>query len=107
MFIARSSGVVDYVATNDAQALAMARQIVASLNQEVVSPPTDIKPPLYDAEELYGIVSQDLKHPYDVREVIARVVDGSEFDEFKPLYGSTLVCGFARIFGHWVGILAN
>jgi 3-methylcrotonyl-CoA carboxylase beta subunit len=62
---------------------------------------------LQDAHELYGIVSKDLKHPYDVREVITRVVDGSEFDEFKPLYGPTLVCGFARIFGHWVGILAN
>jgi 3-methylcrotonyl-CoA carboxylase beta subunit len=104
---ARSSGVVDYVAKDDAQALGMARQIVASLNQENSPPPSDVKPPLYDAHELYGIVSQDLKHPYDVREVIARLVDGSEFDEFKPLYGPTLVCGFARIFGYWVGILAN
>lgn len=104
---ARSSGVVDYVAANDADALTMARQIVASLNQEISKPPTDIKPPLYDAHELYGIVSQDLKRPYDVHEVIARLVDGSEFDEFKPLYGPTLVCGFARIFGYWVGILAN
>jgi 3-methylcrotonyl-CoA carboxylase beta subunit len=104
---ARSSGVIDYVATNDAHALSLARQIVASLNQESLLPPLNIKPPLQDAHELYGIVSKDLKHPYDVREVITRVVDGSEFDEFKPLYGPTLVCGFARIFGHWVGILAN
>ncbi len=104
---ARNSGVVDYVAATDAEALALARQVVASLNQEIPLPPVDSKPPLYDAQELYGIVSSDLKQPYDVREVIARIVDGSEFDEFKPLYGSTLVCGFARIFGHWVGILAN
>ncbi|MBX9805173.1 MAG: methylcrotonoyl-CoA carboxylase [Alphaproteobacteria bacterium] len=104
---ARHSGVVDYVATSDAHALSLARQAVASLNQDKLNPPVDVKPPLYDAQEIYGIVSQDLKHPYDVREVIARIVDGSEFDEFKPLYGSTLVCGFARIFGHWVGILAN
>jgi 3-methylcrotonyl-CoA carboxylase beta subunit len=104
---ARSSGVVDYVAATDAEALGLTRQIVASLNQEPLVISTEVKPPLYDAEELYGIVSKDLKHPYDVREVIARIVDGSEFDEFKPLYGSTLVCGFAHIFGHLVGILAN
>ena len=104
----RSSGVVDYVAANDAEALSLARQIAASLNQEAPSTPLrDIKPPLYDACELYGIISQDIKQPYDVREVIARLVDGSEFDEFKPLYGSTLVCGFARLFGYPVGILAN
>ena len=104
---ARSSGVVDYVAATDAEALALTRQVVASLNQNIPLLPTDIKPPLYDVQELYGIVSSDLKQPYDVREVIARIVDGSNFDEFKPLYGSTLVCGFARIFGHLVGILAN
>jgi 3-methylcrotonyl-CoA carboxylase beta subunit len=104
---ARNSGVVDYVAATDAEALGLTRQIVASLNQKPLVAPTEVKPPLYDAEELYGIVSKDLKHPYDVREVIARIVDGSEFDEFKPLYGPTLVCGFARIFGHLVGILAN
>jgi 3-methylcrotonyl-CoA carboxylase beta subunit len=104
---ARSSGVVDYMAANDMEAIGMARQIVSSLNQKVSTPPFDVKPPLYDAHELYGIVSQDLKHPYDVREVIARIVDGSEFDEFKAVYGTTLICGFARIFGHWVGIVAN
>jgi len=104
---ARSSGVVDYVAATDAEALGLTRQIVASLNQEVPVSPMEIKSPLYDMEELYGIVPKDLKQPYDVREVIVRIVDGSEFDEFKPLYGPTLVCGFAHIFGHLVGILAN
>jgi 3-methylcrotonyl-CoA carboxylase beta subunit len=104
---ARSSGVVDYVAKNDREALSMARQIVASLNRSEVKFLKDVQSPLYDVSDLYGIVSQDLKHPYDVREIIARLVDGSEFDEFKPLYGATLVCGFARIFGHWVGIIAN
>jgi 3-methylcrotonyl-CoA carboxylase beta subunit len=103
----KSSGVVDYVAANDLEALIMARQIVAALNQKHEILNNDIKPPVYDAQEIYGIVSNDLKHPYDVREVIARIVDASEFDEFKPLFGSTLVCGFARIFGHWVGIIAN
>ena len=70
----------------------------------------DIQPasaPLYDTHELYGIVPSDLKRPYDVREVIARIVDGSEFDEFKALFGQTLVCGFARIHGYPIGILAN
>lgn len=104
---ARRSGVVDYVASTDREALERARQIVASLNQATPITSLDVKLPLYEAEELYGIVPQDLRQPYDVREVIARLVDGSEFDEFKPLYGSTLVCGFARIFGYWVGIVAN
>ena len=103
----RQSGVVDYVAANDQQALGLARQIVSSLNQDLPTPLSDVTPPLYDEKQLYGIVSKDSKHPYDVREVIARIVDASEFDEFKPLYGETLVCGFARIFGHRVGILAN
>jgi 3-methylcrotonyl-CoA carboxylase beta subunit len=104
---ARQSGVVDYLAKNDMEAIGLARQVVASFNKDIPRAPTDVKPPLYDANELYGIVSQDLKQPYDVREVIARIVDGSEFDEFKALYGQTLVCGFARIFGYWVGIIAN
>lgn len=104
---ARSSGVVDYVAATDGEALVLTRQLVASLNQDALASSTEVKPPLYDAEELYGIVPKDLKQPYDVREVIARIVDGSEFDEFKPLYGTTLVCGFAHIFGYLVGILAN
>ncbi|QUD89109.1 carboxyl transferase domain-containing protein [Phenylobacterium montanum] len=105
----RRSGVVDHVAANDEHALAIVRQIVGNLNttkpdQLVLEDP---EPPLYDPEELYGIVPTDVRAPYDVREVIARIVDGSRFDEFKALYGTTLVCGFARIWGQPVAILAN
>jgi len=105
----RTSGVADHMAENDAHALGIARTIVADLNRVKrhdmeIHPP---KAPLYDAEEIYGIVSQDPKKPFDVRQIIARIVDGSEFDEFKPLYGQSLVTGFARIFGYPVGIIAN
>ena len=105
----RQSGVTDHLVENDAQALAQARRIVANLNRRKAIP-LDVQPaaePLYPAEQLYGIVSTDLRKPFDVREVIARIVDGSEFDEFKQLYGSTLVCGFSHIFGYPVGIVAN
>ncbi|OYX64675.1 MAG: methylcrotonoyl-CoA carboxylase [Rhizobiales bacterium 32-66-11] len=105
----RVSGVADHVAENDAHALGIARTIIGDLNQ-VKRHALDIRPPkapLYDAEEIYGIVSEDPKKPFDVRQIIARIVDGSEFDEFKPLYGQTLVTGFARIFGYPVGIIAN
>jgi len=105
----RQSGVTDYYAMDDAHALGMARRIVANLNR-VKRTDLDLREPrepLYSADELYGIVPSDPRVPYDVRDVIARVVDGSEFDEFKELYGTTLVCGFARIFGYPVGILAN
>lgn len=105
----RTSGVTDHYAENDAHALGIARQAVASLN-EVKRPAVALReptPPRYDPQEIYGIVPADLRTPYDVREVIARIVDGSEFDEFKRLYGATLVCGFARIWGYPVGILAN
>jgi len=105
----RQSGVADHMAENDAHAMLLMRQIVASLNRRK-SCPWDIKeprPPLYDPDEIYGIVSADPKKPYDARAIIARLVDGSEFDEFKPLYGTTLVTGFARIWGYPVGILAN
>ncbi|HYF22077.1 MAG TPA: carboxyl transferase domain-containing protein [Caulobacteraceae bacterium] len=105
----RRSGVVDHVAANDEHALEIVRSIVANLNT-VKSHPLDVReprPPAYDPQELYGVIPQDVRAPYDVREVIARVVDGSEFDEFKPLYGTTLVCGFARIWGYPVAILAN
>jgi 3-methylcrotonyl-CoA carboxylase beta subunit len=105
----RVSGVTDHYAENDAHALGIARRVVASLNT-VKRPPVDLRepvPPRHDAEELYGVVPTDLRTPYDVREVIARIVDGSEFDEFKRLYGPTLVCGFARIWGYPVGIVAN
>lgn len=105
----RKSGVVDHVAENDGHALLIVRDIVATL-------PEDRKPdvaiadpraPKYDPAELYGIVPSDVRAPYDVREVIARIVDGSELHEFKHLYGTTLVCGFARIWGMPVAILAN
>jgi 3-methylcrotonyl-CoA carboxylase beta subunit len=105
----RKSGVVDHVAASDEHALEIVRSIVANLNT-VKSVPLDVReprPPAYDPEELYGLIPADVRAPYEVREVIARVVDGSEFDEFKPLYGSTLVCGFARIWGYPVAILAN
>ncbi len=106
---ARHSGVADHYARNDRHALAIARRIVGNLSERHRPPITPEKPrdPLYDASEIYGIVPADLTQPYDIREVIARIVDGSEFDEFKQLYGSTLVCGFARIFGYRVGIVAN
>ena len=106
---ARTSGVTDYMAANDAHALAIARRIVGNLNRVKrhdldLAEPRD---PLYDPAELYGVVSADLKKPYDAREVIARLVDASEFDEFKALYGTTLVCGFARLHGYPVGLIAN
>jgi 3-methylcrotonyl-CoA carboxylase beta subunit len=105
----RVSGVTDHFALDDRHALGIARRIVGNLNRakEVrleVRPPVA---PLYPAEELYGVVPQDTRQPYDVREIVARLVDGSEFDEFKRLYGPTLVCGFGRIWGYPVGILAN
>jgi 3-methylcrotonyl-CoA carboxylase beta subunit len=105
----RTSGVVDHVATNDEQGLAIVREIVGRLNT-VKRPDLDIiepAPPKYDPRELYGIVPTDVRAPYEVRDVIARIVDGSELQEFKPLYGTTLVTGFARIWGYPVAILAN
>ncbi len=105
----RKSGVVDYVASNDEHALSIVRDIVANLNsvKRIDLDVREPRDPLYDPSELYGVVPQDVRAPYDVHEVIARIVDGSEFDEFKPLYGSTLVTGFARIWGYPVAILAN
>ena len=105
----RLSGVADHFAENDEHALAIVRSIVENLNVEKNPPWTveETEEPLYDAGELYGIVPSDYRQGYDVREVIARTVDGSRLHEFKPLYGETLVCGFARIMGHPVGILAN
>ena len=105
----RRSGVVDHVANDDEHALEIVRSIVANLNttKRVETEVHESKPPLFDAEELYGVVPTDVRAPYDVREVIARIVDGSQFDEFKALYGTTLVCGFARIWGQPVAILAN
>ncbi|OHB34250.1 MAG: methylcrotonoyl-CoA carboxylase, partial [Phenylobacterium sp. RIFCSPHIGHO2_01_FULL_70_10] len=105
----RRSGVVDHVAENDEHALSIVRSIVANLNttKAVDIALAEPRPPAFDPEELYGLIPSDVRAPYDVREVIARIVDGSEFDEFKALYGATLVCGFARIWGYPVAILAN
>jgi 3-methylcrotonyl-CoA carboxylase beta subunit len=118
---AKKSGVVDHLAEDDEHALTIVRDIVSTLptsfalsevegrastalsTNELRQP----RPPAYDAEELYGIIPEDVRAPYDVHEVIARIVDASEFHEFKPLYGSTLVCGFAHIWGIPVAILAN
>jgi 3-methylcrotonyl-CoA carboxylase beta subunit len=108
---ARKSGVVDHLADNDEHALAIVRSIAARLNTtKPVDLDLDLAEPLepkLDPEELYGIIPDDVRTPYDVHEVIGRIVDGSEFHEFKALYGSTLVCGFARIWGMPVAILAN
>jgi 3-methylcrotonyl-CoA carboxylase beta subunit len=106
---ARISGVVDHYAHDDRHALAICRRIVAGLNRDP-RPEVALRepaPPLYDPAELHGVVPADLRATYDAREVIARLVDGSEFDEFKQLYGTTLVCGFAHLGGYPLGILAN
>jgi 3-methylcrotonyl-CoA carboxylase beta subunit len=105
----RVSGVADHYAENDAHALGIARRIVAHLNT-VKNPALAMRepvPPRYDAREVYGIVEADRRRPFEVRDIIARIVDGSEFDEFKKLYGATLVTGFAHIWGVPVGIVAN
>ena len=106
---ARISGVADHYALNDAHALQIARRIVGDLNRTkrpslALQAPVE---PLYDPQEIYGVVPADARKSYDVHEIIARIVDGSAFDEFKALYGTTMVCGFAHIYGYPVGILAN
>ena len=103
------SGVADHYAENDEHALAIARRCVANLNWQKLGHVQTRQPraPLYAADELYGVIPAQSKQPYDVREVIARLVDGSEFDEFKALFGTTLVCGFAHLHGYPVAILAN
>ena len=105
----RKSGVTDHYAQNDAHALQLARNIVENLDQPYSEPVGRKSPedPYYDPDELYGVVSNDIRKPYDVREAIARMVDGSRFHEFKELYGMTLVTGFARIMGYLVGIIGN
>jgi len=114
----RLSGVADHLADNDAHALSLARAIVShlprhhprSIHPHPPAAPAQaacVEEPLYDPAELYGVVPHDTRQPYDVREVIARLVDGSRFDEFKARYGSTLVTGFAQLYGHTIGILAN
>ena len=106
---ARKSGVVDHLAENDEHALTIVRDIVSTFGVERGFPVSmkEPRPPKYAADELYGIIPQDVRAPYDVHEVITRIVDGSEFHEFKAQYGSTLVCGFAHIWGIPVAILAN
>ncbi|MCP2520466.1 methylcrotonoyl-CoA carboxylase [Candidatus Aminicenantes bacterium AC-335-A11] len=105
----RISGVSDYYALNDKHAIEIARNIIETLDPpkkfelDMASP----EDPYYDPEEIYGILPKDLRKPFDIKEIIARIVDGSRFQEFKELYGQTLVCGFARIMGYPVGILAN
>ena len=105
------SGVADHFAENEEDALEQARHIVATLNYRPKHPgkfiKEEVKAPLYAAEEIYGIIPQDTRKPFDVREIISRLVDGSEFQEFKERYGSTLVTGFAKIHGYLVGIVAN
>jgi 3-methylcrotonyl-CoA carboxylase beta subunit len=105
----RLSGVADHLAQNDAHALALARRSVGSLNRQKHIEVQVREPvaPLYDAKEIYGVIPADSRKPYDVREIIARIVDGSEFAEFKARFGATLVCGFAHIEGMPVGIIAN
>jgi 3-methylcrotonyl-CoA carboxylase beta subunit len=106
---ARTSGVVDHLAEDDAHALEIVRSIVATLAPKP-APPWErrpVEPPALDPAGIYGVVPTDVRKPYDARELIARLVDGSRVHEFKALYGATLVCGFAHIQGHPVGILAN
>jgi acyl-CoA carboxylase subunit beta len=106
---ARTSGLADYLAADEPDAIRICRRIVARLNWRKQGPPPAAAPapPLYDEEQLLGIVPPDLRVPFDPHEVIARVVDGSDFDEFKPVYGTSLVTGWARVHGYPVGILAN
>src|SRR6266581_851205 len=105
----RISGVTDHYAVDDRHAIGIARHIVGNLNYVKQAPLAIEMPlqPLYPVEEIFGIIPDDVRRPYEVREIIARIVDGSELDEFKQLYGPTLVCGFARIWGYPVGIVAN
>src|SRR5699024_5938335 len=105
---ARTSGLADYFAVDELDALRIGRQIVGRLNWTKQGPaPIPVVEPRYDTAELIGIVPPDLRTPFDPREVLARIVDGSKFDEFKPLYGSSLVTGWTRLHGYPLGILAN
>jgi 3-methylcrotonyl-CoA carboxylase beta subunit len=102
------SGVTDYYAMNDHHALSQARSIIAGLNlPQEHRFKLDVEEPVYSPDELYGIVGTNLKKTFDVREVIARIFDGSRFDEFKQRYGSTLITGFAHLYGQQVGVIGN
>jgi len=105
----RTSGVADHLAENDEHALSIAREIIACLNRPAATSVQrpQVEEPLFDPEEIAGIIPESLKKPFDIREIIARTVDGSRFHEFKALYGTSLVCGFANIWGYPVGILGN
>ena len=105
----RTSGVSDHYAQNDHHALQIARQCIGNINRvkPIDMDTRAVREPLYDSKEIYGIIPKDARQPYDVRDVIARIVDGSEFNEFKALYGTTLICGFAHLFGYPIGIVAN
>ncbi len=105
----RKSGVTDHFAEDDEHALEITRDILSHLNRspKQILNLAEIEEPLYGAEEIYGVIQKDPRKPYDVREIIARLVDGSRFHEFKKLYGTTLVCGFAHIMGMPIGIIAN
>jgi acyl-CoA carboxylase subunit beta len=106
---ARVSGLADYLAVDEADAIRLGRQIVRRLNRRKLGPPavSTYSEPLYDAEDLLGMIPTDLREPFDPRDVLARILDGSEFDEFKPLYGSSLVTGWGSIHGYPIGVLAN
>jgi acetyl-CoA carboxylase carboxyltransferase component len=104
---ARVSGLADYLAENEQDAIRIAREIVAHFHHDAATPPAPFSEPRYPADELLGIASADVRVPFEIREVIARIVDGSVFSEFKAAYGPTLVTGFARIHGRQVGILGN
>lgn len=105
----RVSGVADHYANNDEHALKIARRIVSNLNLKKTTSVAmrEIREPIFDPKEMYGIIPADSRYPFDVREIIARIMDASEFDEFKAQYGKTLVCGFAHLYGIPVGIIAN
>jgi acetyl-CoA carboxylase carboxyltransferase component len=106
---AEVSGLGDYFAEDEMDAIRMCREVVSHLNWRKTGPGPSLRPdePVYDPEDLLGIVSRDLRQPVDVRDVIARVVDGSRFEEFKPRYGSSMVCGWASIHGYPIGVLGN
>ena len=106
---ARTSGLADYLAADELDAIRIGRQVVRRLNRRKLGPPptTPYSEPLYDGGELLGLIPSDLREPFDPRDVLARILDGSEFDEFKPLYGSSLVTGFGQLHGYPIGVLAN
>ncbi len=103
------SGVSDYAGDNEAEAIAIAREVVETWtpHEKAITERRPVEEPYYDPQELYGIIPDDIKKQFDMKEVIARIVDGSRFHEYQPDYGTTIICGFAYIWGFKVGILAN